>query len=171
MDVRSLADELHSHAVGTVKYYEKKCNNGSGSGGNTTSLLKKGVGKLLSKPAEYAQYITNAAPSTSNLANDLDSVFSGMKSGGSDNDMIGSSKPMRRTSTLLNQGAPMFVRGVMCGVDKFYDEIFTEKRQFGGTKVCRSYFAVKEFMLNYSFSLKNIFSNLFLRLNFLFCNL
>ncbi|KAL7463954.1 hypothetical protein ACHAXS_004305, partial [Conticribra weissflogii] len=36
----------------------------------------------------------------------------------------------KRTSILLHQGAPMFVRTVMEGVDEFYEGIFSEKRQF-----------------------------------------
>jgi len=80
--------------------------------------------KVLHKPVEVAQYITNSEPKTSNLTSDLDSVFhsNDKKSKGGDS--------LRRTSAVLHQSSPTFVRQIMVGVDEYYESIFSEKRQF-----------------------------------------
>jgi len=120
-------------------------NGGSGtsSASSSTKALFKGV---FSKPVEYATYLAGYSnTSSSNVAQELDSVFQQQqqqqqqqqhhhhrkkKHNRGDSDGIPHVMEERRTSIMLHQGAPMFVRAVMEGVDEFYEGIFSEKRQF-----------------------------------------
>jgi len=136
---------IENHGGGSKRPFFKTAgggndhNGGSGtsSASSSTKALFKGV---FSKPVEYATYLAGYSnTSSSNVAQELDSVFQQQQQqhqhrkkkhnrGGSD----GNPHVMeeRRTSIMLHQGAPMFVRAVMEGVDEFYEGIFSEKRQF-----------------------------------------
>jgi len=143
VDMRHLASAMRSHAEDIVRYYEvsKVLEELPSSKGSKTSSVTSGGGhhhkrtssvstvlssleKVLHKPVEVAQYITNSEPKTSNLTSDLDSVFhsNDKKSKGGDS--------LRRTSAVLHQSSPTFVRQIMVGVDEYYESIFSEKRQF-----------------------------------------
>ena len=142
VDMRHLAGAMRSHAEDIVRYYEvsKVLEELPSSKGSKTSSVTSGGGhhkrtssvstvlssleKVLHKPVEVAQYITNSEPKTSNLTSDLDSVFhsNDKKSKGGDS--------LRRTSAVLHQSSPTFVRQIMVGVDEYYESIFSEKRQF-----------------------------------------
>jgi len=138
VDIRNLATTMRDHAEEVVKYYEvqnataSKTNKaGTGGGGkrSATSAMLGTLEKVLHKPVEAAQFITNTEPSSSSLVSDLDAIFhnAGRKlinSGSS------SRKSVNSTSKRLVQGAPVFVREIMEGVDEFYAKIYSEKRQF-----------------------------------------
>ncbi len=116
---------------------------GSGSGSSTKALLK---GVFFAKPMEYVTYLAAYSnSSSSNVAQELDAVFQHQQQQPQQQQQqhrnkqkhtrgeSGGSRHVtedKRTSILLHQGAPMFVRTVMEGVDEFYEGIFSEKRQF-----------------------------------------
>ena len=120
VELRDLAKSMQKHAVEVVKYYERK-------GGSERDSLGKGA--LVKNVKEFAHFITNTEKSRSSLATDLDSLF---KKGKSTEDIM--SNTHRLTSTVLTEGAPIYIRKVLEGVDDFFECIFTEKRQFGGKK-------------------------------------
>ena len=107
VDLRHLAKSMQEHAVEVVKFHVKK-------GGSSSSLLDSS-GTLVKSAKEFAHFITNTEKSSSNVATDLD-------------------KAHRRTSAVLNEGAPNYIRKVLEGVDDFFQCIYAEKRQFSGKK-------------------------------------
>jgi hypothetical protein len=79
--------------------------------------------KILEKPIEILQYTTNTEPNDSDLAGELDDILANANNH--------ASRLERRTSKLLDKGAPLNVRDVLDAVDEFYEAILSEKRQFG----------------------------------------
>jgi len=147
VDVRNFASTLRDYAEELVYHYEdaqaSSKKDAKSSSGNTkkTSYLFRGVEKMLSKPVEAMQFVTNTETRSSNLVKELDSVFDDKKKSNnpnpkSTNNASGerSGKMSRRTSEHLTQGAPSYVRQILVGVDEFYEMIYSEKRQFGGRK-------------------------------------
>jgi hypothetical protein len=120
VDMRHLAKSMQDHAEDVVKFYANKSTGGrSGSSGDL---------RLLKNVKDTLQFITNTESKSSNIVGDLDSA---LKKKSSEQNITSSN---RRPSSMLNEGAPMFVRMVLEGVDDFYEAIYSEKRQFGGKK-------------------------------------
>lgn len=139
VDIRHLANVMWEHAQEVVHYYhdEHKAakaneNKSSRSVGSESQARHRSLGsvleRVLAKPVEVAHFVTNTESKNSNLVSELDSIFqsAGRKVG------IGSGLPRSAASTpkSLAQGAPIFVREIMEGVDEFYTKIYSEKRQF-----------------------------------------
>ncbi|KAL3770913.1 hypothetical protein ACHAWU_003222 [Discostella pseudostelligera] len=126
VDVRNLANSLRSHAEDIVKYYASSTNTSSSSSKET---LYGTVEKLLTKPIEVVQFLTNTESNTSNLVSTLDSIS---KKGDSNknNPTSTTATSRRRTSEILHKGSPFYIRFVLLGVDRFYEAIYSERRQF-----------------------------------------
>eukprot|EP00578_Thalassiosira_sp_NH16_P024864 CAMPEP_0181100662 /NCGR_PEP_ID=MMETSP1071-20121207/13315_1 /TAXON_ID=35127 /ORGANISM="Thalassiosira sp., Strain NH16" /LENGTH=374 /DNA_ID=CAMNT_0023183411 /DNA_START=166 /DNA_END=1288 /DNA_ORIENTATION=- len=77
--------------------------------------------RALQKPLEAVQYLTNTEPARSNLASDLDSVFS---------DGGGVKSSVTELLDSVAGGTPPHVRSIVAGVDVFYGAIYSERRQF-----------------------------------------
>ena len=135
VNIRDLANQLRTHAEEMVKYYEEDqkregVNKNKSTRTSRTTLfgtagggITKGLEKLAKETVEAAQFLTNTEPSSLNLVSDLDKVS------GQANER--SNKQLRRTSNLLHQTAPLFIREILVGIDEFYEHIYSEKRQFG----------------------------------------
>jgi hypothetical protein len=123
VDVRNLANSLRSHAEDIVKYYASSTNTSS------KETLYGTVEKFLTKPIEAVQFLTNTESNTSNLVSTLDSIS---KNGGNNknNPTSTTATSRRRTSEILHKGSPFYIRSVLLGVDRFYEAIYSEKRQF-----------------------------------------
>lgn len=123
LDLRHLAKSMQEHAVEVIKFYSKK-------GGNEHDHYL-GKGALVKNVKEFAHFITNTERSKSSVATDLDTLFKKGKKSLSTGDI---NNTHRLTSSVLTEGAPIYIRKVLEGVDDFFECIFTEKRQFGGKK-------------------------------------
>ncbi len=107
VDLRNLASALHGHAEDIVIYYAASTKDKSKNKDNkgivsaaTTSLYGTLEKWAFQGPIEAVQFLTNTE------SNAL------------------------RTSDVLHEGAPLYVRHVLLGVDRFYEAIFSEKRQY-----------------------------------------
>ena len=136
IDFRNLAFTLYDHAEDIVKYYEKvKKDSKKGSHVRVKSgSLFASFEKVLSKPVEVAQYLTNNESNQSNLVSHLDSIFTTKTSSKNSKDESEDNTSKRelmkrRTSEYLDAGSPQFVREILLGIDKFFESIQSEKRQ------------------------------------------
>ena len=123
LDLRNLASNLHSVALEAVGHYANK------AGGSKGSLWfgsgKKLATRLLEKPIEVVQYLTNTESPESDLASELDE----MTNGGAANNDAGC-KRRRASAELLHYAAPLNIRTALEAIDEFYECILGEKRQF-----------------------------------------
>ncbi len=126
VDLRHLAKSMQEHAVEVIKFYAKK-------GGNEHDHYV-GKGALVKNVKEFAHFITNTEKSKSSVATDLDSLFNKKGKKSLSTGDIDVNNTHRLTSSVLTEGAPIYIRKVLEGVDDFFECIFTEKRQFGGKK-------------------------------------
>ena len=123
LDLRNLASNLHSVALEAVGHYANK------AGGSKGSLWfgsgKKLATRLLEKPIEAVQYLTNTESPESDLASELDE----MTNGDAANNDAGC-KRRRASAELLHSAAPLNIRTALEAIDEFYECILGEKRQF-----------------------------------------
>lgn len=126
VDLRNLAKSMQEHAIEVIKFYAKK-------GGNEHDYYI-GKGALVKNVKEFAHFITNTEKSKSSVATDLDTLFNKKGKKSLSTGDIDINNTHRLTSSVLTEGAPIYIRKVLEGVDDFFECIFTEKRQFGGKK-------------------------------------
>ena len=134
VDLRNLASELQDYAEDIVKYYasstkdKSKNKDGRSAKTSSTTTLYDTLEKwAFQKPIEAVQFLTNTESKTSNLVSTLDSISN---KGGGSKDIQASTTTRRRTSDILHKGSPFYVRHVLLGVDRFYEAIYSERRQF-----------------------------------------